>query len=49
MSSGVIVFFEISIVLGFALIFGVRELINLRRFDRERAARNKAQIGRDLP
>lgn len=43
MSSGVIIFLEISLVLGFALVFGVREIINLRRFDRDRAARNKAE------
>jgi hypothetical protein len=43
MSSGVIIFFEISLVLGLALVFGVRELRNLRRYDRERAARNKAE------
>lgn len=43
MSSGVIIFLEISLVLGFALVFGIREIINLRRFDRERAARNKAE------
>ncbi len=43
MSSGLIIFFEISLVLGFALFFGVREIFNLRRYDRERAARNKAQ------
>lgn len=39
MTSGWIIFFEISIVLGFALMFGVREIVNLRRFDRERAAK----------
>lgn len=43
MSSGLIVFFEISLVLGLALVFGVREIVNLRRYDRERAARNKAE------
>jgi hypothetical protein len=42
MSSGVIIFLEVSLVLGLALVFGVRELRNLRRYDRERAARNKA-------
>ncbi len=46
MSSGVIIFLEISLVLGFALIFGVREIVNLRKFDRERAARNKAETDR---
>ena len=43
MSSGLIIFFELSLVLGLALIFGIREIRNLRRFDRERAARNKAE------
>lgn len=43
MSSGVIIFLEISLVLGLCLVFGVRELRNLRRYDRERAARNKAE------
>ncbi|MEQ1941848.1 hypothetical protein ABMA32_05425 [Mesorhizobium sp. VNQ89] len=43
MSSGVIILLEISLVLGLALVFGVREIINLRRFDRERAARNRAE------
>ena len=46
MSSGIIIFFEISLVLGFALVFGVREIINLRRYDRERAERNKAEAER---
>jgi hypothetical protein len=45
-SSGVIIFLEILLVLGLALVFGVRELRNLRRFDRERAARNKADAER---
>jgi len=40
-SSGVIIFLEIALVLGLALVFGVREIRNLRRFDRERAARGK--------
>lgn len=43
MSSGVIIFLEIALVLGFALVFGVREIVNLRRFDRERAAKNRAE------
>lgn len=42
MSSGVIIFLEISLVLGLCLVFGIRELANLRRYDRERAERNKA-------
>jgi hypothetical protein len=42
-SSGVIIFLEISLVLGLCLVFGVRELRNLRRYDRERAERNKAE------
>lgn len=44
MSSGVIIFLEISLVLGLCLVFGIRELRNLRRYDRERAARNKAEV-----
>ena len=43
MSSGVIIFFELALVLGFALFFGIREIANLRRYDRERAARNAAE------
>jgi len=43
MSSGVIIFLEITLVLGFALFFGIREIVNLRRFDRERAARNASE------
>ena len=43
MSSGVIIFLEISLVLGLALFFGIRELVNLRRYDRERAAKNAAE------
>lgn len=43
MSSGVIIFLEISLVLGLCLVFGVRELRNLRRYDRERAERNRAE------
>lgn len=46
MSSGVIVFLEITLVLGLALVFGVRELRNLRRYDRERAERNRAEAAR---
>lgn len=42
MSSGVIIFLEISLVLGVAIIFGLREVANMRRYDRERAARNEA-------
>ncbi|MBL8584171.1 MAG: hypothetical protein JNL61_18345 [Rhizobiaceae bacterium] len=42
MSSGVIIFLEITLVLGFALVFGVREISNLRKFDRERAERNRS-------
>lgn len=49
MSSGVIVFLELALVLGFALVFGIRELRNLRRFDRERAekARRAAEASND--
>ncbi len=43
MSSGVIVFLELALVLGVALVFGVRELRNMRRYDRERAARRAAE------
>jgi hypothetical protein len=48
-SSGVIVFLELALALGLALVFGVREFRNLRRYDRERAARNRqeAKRGRD--
>lgn len=33
---------EALLVFGLALVFGLRELRNLRRYDRERAARAKA-------
>ncbi len=46
MNSGVIIFFELALVLGVALVFGVRELRNLRRYDRERAERNRAEAAR---
>lgn len=46
MNSGVIIFFEITLVLGLALVFGIRELRNLRRYDRERAARNLEEQSR---
>jgi len=46
-SSGVIVFLELSLVLGLALVFGVREFRNLRRYDREREARNRQEAERD--
>ena len=42
MSSGVIIFLELTLVLGLALVVGVRELRNLRRYDRERAERARA-------
>jgi len=42
MSSGLIVFVELSLVLGLALFFGVREIRNLRRYNRERAAKGAA-------
>ncbi|MDN2581100.1 hypothetical protein [Aquibium sp. ELW1220] len=45
MSSGYIILFELVLVLGLALVFGVRELRNLRRFDRERAERNRLAAG----
>ena len=41
MSSGYIILFELVLVLGLALVFGVRELRNLRRYDRERAERTR--------
>jgi Tfp pilus assembly protein PilX len=41
-SSGVIIFLELTLVLGLALFFGVRELRNMRRYDRERAERARA-------
>lgn len=46
MSSGAIIFFEIALVLGFALLFGLREIFNMRRYDRERAARSRAKAER---
>ena len=46
MSSGIIIFLEISLVLGLALVFGVREIVNLRKYDRERDAKNKAEADR---
>lgn len=51
MTSGWIIFFEIALVLGLALVFGVREIVNLRKFNRERAARNAAdkQVRRANP
>lgn len=36
MSSGWIIFLELSLVLGLALFFGFRELRNLKKYDRER-------------
>jgi Tfp pilus assembly protein PilX len=41
-SSGVIIFLELTLVLGLALFVGVRELRNMRRYDRERAERARA-------
>lgn len=46
MSSGVIIFLELALVLGLALLFGIRELRNLRRFDRERAERASRETKR---
>lgn len=43
MSSGVIIFFEIAVVLGFTLLFGVREIVNLRRYDRDRLKKEKTE------
>lgn len=45
MSSGLIIFLELSLVLGLALFFGIRELRNLRRYDRERAEKAKREDG----
>ena len=39
MSSGWIIFLELSLVLGLALFFGMRELRNLRKYDRDRKER----------
>lgn len=47
MSSGVIIFLELTLVLGFALLFGLREIRNMRRYDRERAAKNAQGDGAD--
>ena len=51
MTSGVIVFLELALVLGLALVFGVREFRNLRRYDRERAEKNRQEVerGSELP
>lgn len=46
MSSGVIIFLELALVLGVALVFGVRELRNMRRYDRERAERARAEAAK---
>ncbi len=45
-NSGIYVAVEAVLVLAFALFFGIRELKNLRRFDRERELRNKAEAER---
>lgn len=42
-NSGIYVLIEAAVVIGLALVIGVKELRNLRRYDRERAARNKAK------
>jgi hypothetical protein len=39
LSSGWIIFLELSLVLGLALFFGMRELRNLRKYDRDRKER----------
>ncbi|MFN3549162.1 MAG: hypothetical protein ACK4U0_16875 [Mesorhizobium sp.] len=58
MSSGYIILFELVLVLGLALVFGVRELRNLRRYERERierarlaseAERKRAETDADPP
>ena len=47
MSSGIIILLELTLVLGFTLVFGNRELRNLRRYERERTARNTAAAKND--
>ena len=42
MNSGIYVALEAVVVFALAIFFGIKELRNLRRFDRERAARNNA-------
>lgn len=42
-NSGIFVALEAAFVIALALVFGIKEFRNLRRFDRERAARNKAE------
>jgi hypothetical protein len=48
-NSGIYVLVEAVVVFGLALVFGIRELRNLRRFDREREARNNAEAERNHP
>lgn len=43
MSSGVIILLELGLILGLALFFGIRELRNLRRYDRERAEKARRE------
>ena len=49
MSSGLIIFLELSLVLGLALFFGIRELRNLRRYDRERAEKARLESPEEKP
>ena len=42
MSSGWIIFGELTLVFGVSAFFGIKEIRNLRRFNRERAERNAA-------
>jgi len=43
MSSGVIILLELGLILGLAVFFGIRELRNLRRYDRERAEKARRE------
>lgn len=43
MSSGLIILLELGLILGLALFFGIRELRNLRRYDRERAEKARRE------
>lgn len=43
LNSGIYVFLEALVVIVLALVIGIKELRNLRRYDRERAARNEAE------
>lgn len=45
MSSGLIILLELTLVLGLALFFGIREIVSLRRYNRERAAQGARDEG----